>query len=499
MAHYEEKILGYLDGTLGEADREALLADIAAKDGEARALFDAHIKLEELYTLVQKPVSAPLSVQRELASKLPFLAVKLPYLAPVDRRDRAAAGWFSTRSSWVNAVIIAAMLTAIGGIWYGLSHKNTNTSHSTDGNYSTLTPSTNPSASNSTSSNSSQNTTSAASMGSIPSGNIPLNAGDVSRAHSGSTMRANNTAVSGGTKYHSSVSNHLNDHAMNQGLYSTDRTNRTHSLPQRSSGEKNPASNIASKNEIPVSHQADHSQAAVPQNSVPEAPAPAPDLPSLPISAVPVPDHALHYVVGGNILKPYPEEENAAGHTPLKAFLSSGMRTINYFRNGSNGNGNNFAYQAGLDYEISPWFAAGVRVGYTAFAQSYTASVTNTTYGYPRVDINNTGRLNYALWFGPSVTGTLNPQDPLRYSLSLAGGPALTKPMGWIGMISGDIAYDLSDAFVLHIDPSYDISRVTASSSSTGLTSTEGYVATPTSSASIAKAYGISLGISFHP
>jgi hypothetical protein len=73
VATFEEKILAYLDDSLPSEEREDVLAQIADGDARATQLFNAHVRLGSLYALAAKPVSAPLALQRELASKVPVL------------------------------------------------------------------------------------------------------------------------------------------------------------------------------------------------------------------------------------------------------------------------------------------------------------------------------------------------------------------------------------------------------------------------------------------
>src|SRR5665213_1867123 len=91
---FEEKILAYLDGSLSSEEREDVLAQISGGEARATRLFNAHLRLQDLYGLAAKPTSAPLALQRELASKVPVLAMKLPYLAMPEERRKRAAGWF---------------------------------------------------------------------------------------------------------------------------------------------------------------------------------------------------------------------------------------------------------------------------------------------------------------------------------------------------------------------------------------------------------------------
>src|ERR1017187_6237965 len=125
MANFEEKILAYLDGSLSEADREDVLDGISGEHTrfDERELFNTHLRLQNIYSAVRTPVSAPLSIQRELAAQIPVLAIKLPYLAAHDeRRDKFAAGWLSSiRSSWINVFLLFTLVLLAGGVWYVVS------------------------------------------------------------------------------------------------------------------------------------------------------------------------------------------------------------------------------------------------------------------------------------------------------------------------------------------------------------------------------------------
>src|SRR5947209_1022673 len=101
MATFEEKILAYLDGSLAGDERDEVLRDVSDAP-ERRALLDAHLRLQKIYTHAGKPVSAPLALQRELASQIPVLAIKLPYLAPAQKRRKGAiAGFWSDTADWL--------------------------------------------------------------------------------------------------------------------------------------------------------------------------------------------------------------------------------------------------------------------------------------------------------------------------------------------------------------------------------------------------------------
>lgn len=95
-----------------------MLAQIAGGDARATQLFNAHVRLGSLYALAAKPVSAPLALQRELASKVPVLAMKLPYLAMPEERRKRAAGWLWELPSFrMNVILILLAALLAGGIW----------------------------------------------------------------------------------------------------------------------------------------------------------------------------------------------------------------------------------------------------------------------------------------------------------------------------------------------------------------------------------------------
>src|ERR1051325_1270854 len=118
MKHLEEKILAYLDGSLGESEREEVLREVSASPA-GRRMLEEHLRVNSLLTQAAKPTSAPLAAQRDLAAKLPMMATYLPYLAPQPARKTAVAWYRSTK--YVAAMIGGAAL--IGGtMWYALSN-----------------------------------------------------------------------------------------------------------------------------------------------------------------------------------------------------------------------------------------------------------------------------------------------------------------------------------------------------------------------------------------
>src|SRR5579872_2985598 len=68
----EDKILEYLDGSLGESESAELLETLSVSP-EKRALLEEHLRLKDLLALGRKPFSVPIETERELARRIPIL------------------------------------------------------------------------------------------------------------------------------------------------------------------------------------------------------------------------------------------------------------------------------------------------------------------------------------------------------------------------------------------------------------------------------------------
>jgi hypothetical protein len=588
MANFEEKILSYLDGSLSEADREDVLAKISGDHGSERALFDAHLRLQDLYSVVRKPVSAPLSLQRELASQIPVLAIKLPYLAaPAERRNRVGAGWFSSiRSSWVNVFLLLMLALLAGGVWYvmndnahrgiGLWNNGSSSSPSIAG-ASTMDGSSNAALGTATVENTSNNSGRTAQSIASPNVNVAnantlhfnanasnppvsnvdrsiTNTSGVNRVNS-HTIAANNVRAS-----HSNTSNssqaisdnsniaHARSNATNpsasrtthsrvsssttdNGTPSSASSNAQNTVANQSNGSStnigtttttdvslnNRSANSSSVTPLDnASTNSDHPTVVNPSaNANPATPATstAPDLPPLPLHAIdaaatqPIgfdPQHAMPigYASGDN-----------STFTPLHVYASAGLRflrpssnlssyVLNESKQGIIGTTIAPSYEATAEYEISPWTSAGVRIGQTSFAQyqSFTHSGSSSSPYYSQyLDIQVLAVP--AFWSALALTQTFNPQDRTVFSLTLAGGPAFTAPVAWLGMIEASAAYDLSPSFVLRGGVSYDMAQVKQSlqSPNTSANSTTGFITASSGGVLTSSAIGVNLGISFHP
>jgi hypothetical protein len=258
MANFEEKILAYLDGSLSEADRENVLDGISGEHARSdeRELFNAHLRLQNIYSVVRAPVSAPLSVQRELAAQIPVLAIKLPYLAAQEeRRDKFAAGWLSSiRSSWINVFLLLTLLLLAGGVWYvvndntnrtltGTADGSSSTSRSTIANSSSITNATNGGASvggtstsrvtNATAGNTPQNISSS---NASPAGTSTLHTSVSHSTVHPSVVKASNADVSGTSSNHSP--NALHKAPMN---YANGSNSHSNTIPAKASNNMHAA------------------------------------------------------------------------------------------------------------------------------------------------------------------------------------------------------------------------------------------------------------------
>jgi hypothetical protein len=522
MAHFEEKILAYLDGSLPEAEREDVLAGISGEHTSERALFDAHLRLQDLYSVVRKPVSAPLSVQRELAAQIPVLAIKLPYLiAPTERRNRFAAGWLSSmRSSWVNVFLLLAAALLTGGVWYAVtSHSHHAASFATN-----IAPGESQAGGtpNAHSGNASQNVASTnASMAHARASRIDLSY--PARDNNRSSMPHSNTAHSiAHPANRSSANSSAGMSSMSafgtRNVSANRNTNRIANLKGASTIKaiRNNNSETLSNNNVPAVVSS-LPAANAPSNENPAKPAGInpPELPSFPIHSVDIIEQPVNFHPQRDIFTGYPTDDNTSGFVPLRVYAFEGERFIvpmpasklssfvTETKQGIIGNAEVQSAEAGVEYEITPWTSAGVHMGYTSFAQyqSFTHTQSSTITRINSQYLDAAVQMAPAFWTALAVTQTFNPQDRAQCSISFAGGPAFTAPVAWLGMIEPSITYDLSSTFMFRGGVSYDIIQVKQSLQNTSASpnETSGIIIASSGGTLRSNAIGFNLGFSFHP
>jgi hypothetical protein len=116
----EDKILEYLDGSLGEHESAELLETLAVSP-EKRELLEEHLRLKDILALGRKPYSVPLATERALAERLPILS--RPYITPVPVGFRTALlgirQWVGSRAVQT-AMGVAAILAISAVSWFAM-------------------------------------------------------------------------------------------------------------------------------------------------------------------------------------------------------------------------------------------------------------------------------------------------------------------------------------------------------------------------------------------
>jgi len=460
VATFEEKILAYLDDSLSGEEREDVLRETQAST-PARALFDAHVRLGSLYALAAKPIGAPLALQRELASKVPVLALKLPYLAmPEKRRKRALAWLWELPSFRMNALLVLLAALLAGGVWFAVrggqsglrgpvSQKFSSQPATTDG----------PSVS-----------------GKTPQ-NISSPIANVARAST-----APHIAISGKT-------------------HASDWTHTTHStkfqkitLPQ----------NVAVKERFATQQ---------PTFAEPAPPA-ALALRAIEVSQPP----AMFHAAGAIPIFANPAQENS--YTPVRVFVAEDIRSTRLAPQTNPSevvkryglwqtNVMSEGMEFGIDFETSPWMAFGLRAGDAQFVQEQQVLHLVTKSGsYPHLtsEVTETALLGpFAPWACAAATYTPNPGERLQYSFTAAAGDIFLSGFSPTILGEGAAIYSFNDAFGLRASFSYQAAWVTSAnpieaSPPQGNSNVSGSsVQSVTSKLYPSQSLGFSLGVTFHP
>lgn len=492
MATFEEKTLAYLDGSLPAEGREELLAGMSGNSASAarhRALFEEHIRMADLMTLAQKPISAPLSLQRELASKVPVLAMKLPYLAS-DRKnnDPVAAGWFGqVRSSYIGAILFVALAIIAGCVWFAVNQRDAVQS----GDTSAANSASNSNASvqsggmsGSLSQNSAQNISSQNSNGT---------------GLSGSSAGSNRVEVSHPHRAGGAASNVAGNDPNSQKIPSAVSLAYTNSSGDQSQDrqvqDENPASKLADQNS-PNEPEQQILPAKIQSSS-----------PAVMIGSA----STMHSLSG--------LDERAENDGPVRVFAAEEYRFIrlnpqpalsDFTRsNGLQTNALGFeSPEFGIDYALDPWISIGLRGGDARFVQEQAVTTqNNSTPGYPLSrEVRETILLDpFAAWFGPAITYSLSASQSASFTGTLAVADALVTALaGAISpVVRGEFAflYDLSNTFALRFAASYEADWTPSATpiSVIPTNSTSGVVVGSNTATHESQVFGVSLGISFHP
>jgi hypothetical protein len=524
MATFEEKILAYLDGSLAGDERDEVLRAVSDSP-ERRALLDEHLRLQNIYTYAAKPTSAPLALQRELASQIPLLAIKLPYLAPVEnRRKGAIAGFWSNttsrisgiKTSWINTILVVLVALLAGGLWYLAKHSSSA-----------------PSISSSTG-NSSNNL--ATPNGNAPSSNTPNNIAPTApnNSHAGAIGSDTNRSASQHKKSTANVES-KSAHAV-AALHRNieDRSYSASSPSMKKSSHSAPSNRLSNASE----HSSANSAKATESNTVANIPTTIPEVnanngagansqPTIPADTIAKqaaePPHDISSVtslrntpiVANRIL---PQviglNEGEQSYVPVKTFARVVLR--NSF---SNTDGQS-AYvklhdlalssqfspanlEVGIDYQLTPWISIGAIGGEYQFAQWQ--QFEHSDFGGP---LDKKYR-DYSLelvsspFAGLDVTYAFNPASDLKFAIMAGGGMAFipNQSASILGLAKLIASFDLSSHLALDGSLGMDItslgiSSVTPSNLHTG---TIGILNQGSPNGGPQTAASFSLGISYHP
>ena len=494
---FEEKILGYLDDTLPEQEREEVLHE-AHSSREARALLDAHVRLGSLYVLTARPVSAPLDIQRELAAKVPILAVKLPYLAAPEKRRKGIVAWFWESRLNVLLLLLATLLVA--GIWYVVSNGG-------PGN----NPQPLPAPQNSTTSQSPTG-------GSGNSISVPTNQSNAS-SHSnanGNTLHdvAPSSAASPPTHLKHNTTFHSSqiytEHSHTLRTYSN-RSNSGRSIQTNAKSSDNISStDVGVKNESVQNRRA---EPAVEQPSVIADTFLLPPLHAISTSPPPIALHSAATPI------PITISESNNSYTPFRVFAEENIRSMrvapqaqpsDYVRkygvwqNSITSEGEEF----GIDYELSPWVAVGARGGNARFVQAqpilHTVPVVGS-YGRLSHTITETALLDpFAPWVCLSGTYLVNPTGRLQYEFTAGAGDIFLGGFSPTALGEAAATYRISDAMALRASISYQASWTTGAGSISASNASQPSVSGSAVFSSSPKlfasqAIGFSIGVAIHP
>lgn len=118
----EDKILEYLDGSLGESESAELLETLSVNP-EKRALLEEHLRLKDLLTLGRKPFSVPIETERELARRIPILGRYNDNLAPTRWALSGVRRFIGAKA--IGLALGAGAMIALAGLGWYSTHQPT--------------------------------------------------------------------------------------------------------------------------------------------------------------------------------------------------------------------------------------------------------------------------------------------------------------------------------------------------------------------------------------
>jgi hypothetical protein len=509
MATFEERLLEFLDGEhasgapLDESSREEFLREIS-ESPEKRRIFTAHLKLRDLLNAGQKPSPAPLDVQRNLAEKLPMLALHLPYLARETKKERLAGFWTSNTSLIRIALVVGAL--AVGsGVWYVLSRDHS------------LQP-----ASKSTSQSASQMMQSPNNDNTVPS--------QRSSGVTGSASDLSSNAPAASTAMHSSAVHHerpgVNTHASTVAEATTsDRTSHPRAVRSgrdvartRTAADDIAGNGIAgarkpaTKSTSPGFAQDENSGSEQSVTPVAQPPIEVIDrLPSRPPTERPkVSDiNSVFTTLPLNEIKNEMLRKTSFWAEPQLRLLLLPKVTVIQPMTGApiqsaSGPTVRLAYWAGATRDLSNGWSGGFRVGYIPVVQ-----MRSTTYSEPMPNYPLLVRYGREIVLKDTSAVVIAPQ--VSYTMPLAAGSASISTFGgvglsevnWLAGVHGAFEYPLTNAVSFQTALAFDVTSVKAATATDGMT-INSYTSGVQNIQSEAKTlltptFGFSVGLSFRP
>ena len=440
MASFEERILAYLDGTLDQKEREDFLHTLSTSP-EKREVLESHLRLQRLLTVVQKPVSAPLDVQRSLAGSIPAIGRRLPYLvgAPSEQQRNAFLLWWSNSRASFKIGMGIVLLSALAAGTY-LASKPTDR---------VATTTTTPTQSTARTSNNNSSTAASSNTNTQPA---PAESTRQPIAHP--TTRDNTPAApvrandQQGNLAHGQPALTVKMDKKTDGTDVTGKTNRT-DVTNGSTQSKSSISSISSNAPVPQVEQP--TPAAEPTISLQPTPRSAdvrigqPSRTSIRFADPDLEEPAAHrlraYAMGfggATITRPF-----KLSNKMMQLGLSA-MSTNAAFAGGC---------QVGLSYSFTPWLAVGGEFGAAPFARIQPFSYNESLDGYPFLTrhVYDSYIVNSSLPFARVVSSiTFEPEYPVHAGLTGGVGLVFANSITPMGMLGLTVDWRMSSAFTIH-------------------------------------------------
>jgi len=425
MIKVEDAIIAYLDGTLDERSSEELL-HLLSVSPEKRALMEEHLKMREMISLGQKPISVPLSLEQQLAERLPVLGREVPYLTPITpsivSTSASETGVLFGITRFVSSLVSRSVLRTglaltsaalVGGLsWYLLSQ---NTSSTPSGTFSavgsqrsnTIQPSPDRLAAN----GSSVNTPSA--NGSESSLRFGLKesgpAAELSGHVADNVLRQQSSSLkSDAVSFRSIVMNSrsvVNPSLQNTSIANDRRENTQSTIADNLSDQKVPSQSESinnTENTISFASPRTSKIQTVSESSLHSS--------KLTIQREEDRVYTVFVRGAGSVNTSIITSPNYSGPTPTTATYTMGNFT------------------GGVDWQITPHVAASIEVGRATFSQltsSYTLdSIFSSSFRVTQ--ISNTEKIA-ATWSRVLARYTFNPGEKITFNLNAGGGAAFTS------------------------------------------------------------------------